>query len=82
MVPGVPLCLCLSVQVVVSSLVQALPGIGNVTLLVIIFWLIFAILGVSLFQGKFQTCSDPDIDVKVRISLIIVVRRTSFVGWG
>jgi hypothetical protein len=53
--------------VVVASLVQALPGIGNVTLLVVIFWLIFAILGVSLFQGKFQSCSDTSIDVKVSV---------------
>ncbi len=52
---------------VVASLVQALPGIGNVTLLVVIFWLIFAILGVSLFQGKFQSCSDTSIDVKVSV---------------
>ena len=43
-------------QVVVTALVKALPGIGNVTTLVSIFWLIFSILGVSLFKGKFRAC--------------------------
>ncbi len=39
------------------ALVKALPGIWNVTMLVSIFWLIFSILGVSLFKGKLQYCS-------------------------
>ena len=50
---------CVS-QVVVRSFVLALPGIWNVTMLVSIFWLIFSILGVSLFKGKLQKC-DTDI---------------------
>ena len=50
----------LSEQVVVLSLVKALPGIWNVTMLVSIFWLIFSILGVSLFKGKLQTCDTDD----------------------
>ena len=46
-----------------TSLVKALPGIWNVTMLVSIFWLIFSILGVSLFKGKLQTCdADPTLD--------------------
>ena len=39
---------------------KALPGIGNVTTLVSIFWLIFSILGVSLFKGKLHHCVCTD----------------------
>ncbi len=43
-------------QVVVLALARALPSIANVTLLSSMFWLIFSILGVSLFKGKFRAC--------------------------
>ena len=44
-------------QVVVNALVQAIPSIFNVLLVCIIFWLIFAIMGVQLFAGKFYRVS-------------------------
>ena len=53
------------VQVVVMSLVKAVPGIVNVMVLISIFWLIFAILGVSLFKGKLYSCSDSAVDALV-----------------
>ena len=31
---------------------------GNVTIVVLLFFLIFAILGVQLFCGKFYSCND------------------------
>lgn len=40
-------------QVVVNALVQAIPSIFNVLLVCLIFWLIFAIMGVQLFAGKY-----------------------------
>ena len=49
-----------------SALVKAIPGIWNVFLLLCIFWLIFSILGVSLFKGKNQSCDiDPTLDKDV-----------------
>ena len=42
-----------------SALVQAIPSIFNVLLVCLIFWLIFAIMGVQLFVGKFAYCEDP-----------------------
>jgi hypothetical protein len=39
--------------VVVNALVQAIPSIFNVLLVCLIFWLIFAIMGVQLFAGKY-----------------------------
>ena len=40
-------------QVVVNALVQAIPSIFNVLLVCLIFWLIFAIMGVQMFSGKY-----------------------------
>src|SRR5262245_52541659 len=49
--------LLLSHQVVVFSLFRALPSIWNVSMFISIFYLIFSILAVSLFKGRFQGCS-------------------------
>ncbi|OXA50295.1 Sodium channel protein para [Folsomia candida] len=46
-------------RIVVNALVQAIPSIFNVLLVCLIFWLIFAIMGVQLFSGKFHKCIDP-----------------------
>ncbi|XP_018330937.1 sodium channel protein para isoform X3 [Agrilus planipennis] len=45
-------------RVVVNALVQAIPSIFNVLLVCLIFWLIFAIMGVQLFAGKYFKCID------------------------
>ncbi|RXG73582.1 Sodium channel protein para [Armadillidium vulgare] len=47
-------------RVVVNALVQAIPSIFNVLLVCLIFWLIFAIMGVQLFNGKFHKCMCPE----------------------
>ncbi|XP_034045743.1 LOW QUALITY PROTEIN: sodium channel protein type 4 subunit alpha B [Thalassophryne amazonica] len=43
-------------RVVVNALVGAIPSIFNVLLVCLIFWLIFSIMGVNLFAGKFYSC--------------------------
>uniref|UniRef100_A0AAZ1XZH5 Sodium channel protein n=1 Tax=Oreochromis aureus TaxID=47969 RepID=A0AAZ1XZH5_OREAU len=43
-------------KVVVNALVGAVPSIFNVLLVCLIFWLIFSIMGVNLFAGKFYYC--------------------------
>ena len=40
-------------KVVIAALIGALPSIANVMAVCIIFWLIFAIMGVQLFAGKY-----------------------------
>jgi hypothetical protein len=45
-------------RVVVDALMKAIPSIMNVFLVCVIFWLIFSILGVNLFGGKFSRCVD------------------------
>ena len=57
---------CANEQTVVTALMRAIPGIWNVFLLLCLFWLIFSILGVSLFKGKNQWCDmDPTLDKDV-----------------
>ncbi|NWR53182.1 SCN5A protein, partial [Regulus satrapa] len=43
-------------RVVVNALLGAIPSIMNVLLVCLIFWLIFSIMGVNLFAGKFGKC--------------------------
>ena len=43
-------------QVVVNALIQAIPAIFNVLLVCLVFWLIFSIMGVNLFGGRFASC--------------------------
>ncbi|ESN93132.1 hypothetical protein HELRODRAFT_89291, partial [Helobdella robusta] len=45
-------------KVVVNALFQAIPAIFNVLLVCLVFWLIFGIMGVTLFAGKFDYCRD------------------------
>ncbi|XP_036598803.1 sodium channel protein type 9 subunit alpha-like [Trichosurus vulpecula] len=44
------------VRVVVNTLVRAIPSILRVLLVYLTFWLIFSIIGVNLFAGKFSMC--------------------------
>lgn len=43
---------------VVNALIQAIPAICNVLLVCLVFWLIFSIMGVNLFGGRFSACLD------------------------
>jgi len=47
-------------QIVVNALMNAIPAIINVLMVCMVFWLIFSILGVQLFKGKFYKCFDKD----------------------
>jgi hypothetical protein len=43
---------------VVNALMYAIPSIINVLLVCLVFWLIFSIMGVQFFGGKFFKCID------------------------
>lgn len=49
-------------QVVVNALLGAIPSIFNVLLVCLIFWLIFSIMGVNLFAGKYYRCVNRTTD--------------------
>ncbi|XP_063070137.1 sodium channel, voltage-gated, type I-like, alpha [Engraulis encrasicolus] len=45
-------------RVVVNALLGAIPSIFNVLLVCLIFWLIFSIMGVNFFAGKYHFCAN------------------------
>ncbi|KAG5676938.1 hypothetical protein PVAND_006734 [Polypedilum vanderplanki] len=47
-------------RIVVNALMYAIPSIFNVLLVCLVFWLIFSIMGVQFFGGKFFKCVDED----------------------
>merc|ERR1719412_1173916 len=57
-------------KVVVNALVGALPSIANVLAVCIIFWLIFAIIGVNLMMGQFQECVDGETYERFHIDVV------------
>lgn len=53
---------------VVNALLGAIPSIMNVLLVCLIFWLIFSIMGVNLFAGKFYYCINTTTSERFDIS--------------
>lgn len=47
-------------RIVVNALMYAIPSIFNVLLVCLVFWLIFSIMGVQFFGGKFFKCLDEE----------------------
>ncbi|KAM9305191.1 voltage-dependent T-type calcium channel subunit alpha-1H [Gastrophryne carolinensis] len=48
-------------KLVVETLISSLRPIGNIVLICCAFFIIFGILGVQLFKGKFYSCEGPDV---------------------
>ncbi|GAB1294812.1 Sodium channel protein [Apodemus speciosus] len=63
-------------RVVVDALVGAIPSIMNVLLVCLIFWLIFSIMGVNLFAGKFSRCVDTSNNPFSVVNLTIVTNQS------
>ena len=59
---------------VVNSLLSAIPEIGNVSLVCLVFWLIFSVIGVQFFGGRFYKCLD---DKGETLSHVIVADKMS-----
>ncbi|XP_017279978.2 sodium channel, voltage-gated, type I-like, alpha isoform X1 [Kryptolebias marmoratus] len=57
-------------RVVVNALMGAIPSIFNVLLVCLIFWLIFSIMGVNLFAGKFYSCMNTTTEKALDISVV------------
>ncbi|CAF4713197.1 unnamed protein product [Rotaria sp. Silwood1] len=56
------------IRVVVHALFSSIPSIFNVLLVCLVFWLIFSIMGVQLFGGKFYRCVYVGTHHRVNIS--------------
>lgn len=46
----------LKLKTIINSLIYSVPAIINVLIVCMIFWLIFSIIGVTLFKGRFYKC--------------------------
>lgn len=46
-----------AMKTIVTALLESVGSIANVAIVVIIVWLMFAILAMNLFGGKFYYCS-------------------------
>uniref|UniRef100_A0A8C8A1U2 Sodium channel protein n=1 Tax=Oryzias sinensis TaxID=183150 RepID=A0A8C8A1U2_9TELE len=60
----------LIVDVVVNALLGAIPSIMNVLLVCLIFWLIFSIMGVNLFAGKYYHCINTTTEEMFPIEIV------------
>ncbi|XP_069052645.1 sodium channel, voltage-gated, type I-like, alpha isoform X1 [Lepisosteus oculatus] len=57
-------------RVVVNALIGAIPSIMNVLLVCLIFWLIFSIMGVNLFAGKYYHCVNTTTDERFLVNVV------------
>ncbi|KAM8946294.1 sodium channel protein type 4 subunit alpha [Pelodytes ibericus] len=57
-------------RVVVNALLGAIPSIMNVLLVCLIFWLIFSIMGVNMFAGKYYKCINTTTSEMLPISVV------------
>jgi len=46
-------------KLVVTALLESVGGILNVTIFMLLVWLMFAILGINLMKGKLNYCNLP-----------------------
>jgi hypothetical protein len=51
---------------VVNSLLLSIPSLLNVMLIILLFLLVFGILGVQLFQGGIAWCNDKAEFIKIK----------------
>ncbi|CAI9606278.1 unnamed protein product [Staurois parvus] len=57
-------------HVVVNALIGAIPSIMNVLLVCLIFWLIFSIMGVNMFAGKYGYCLNVTHDEYFEVDVV------------
>ncbi|XP_035829755.1 sodium channel protein 1 brain [Aplysia californica] len=62
-------------KIVVNALMNAIPAIVNVLMVCMVFWLIFSIMGVQFFAGKFYKC--VNVTTGERISHVITPNRNA-----
>jgi hypothetical protein len=54
----------ISMKIVIKAMIESLAALLNVGVVLVLVWLMFAILGVSLFGGKFYSCSNPNLTTR------------------
>ena len=66
----------LGIKTVVNSLILSIPALMNVLLIVLLFLMVFGILGIQLFKGKLGNCNDLNED-----SDFPVTNKAECIGW-
>jgi len=64
------------IKTVVNSLILSIPALMNVLLIVLLFLMVFGILGIQLFKGKLGNCNDLKED-----SDFPVTNKAECIGW-
>jgi hypothetical protein len=54
-----------SLKITFATLVQSIPAMASLATVALLFFTIFAILGLELFGGKFGACMDPIYDMRI-----------------
>lgn len=57
-------------KLIVNALLSSLPSMTNVTIVCLLFLLIFAIMGVDSFKGTFGSCTLDDEDLLAKVDNI------------
>ena len=64
-------------KLIITSLFQAMPAVGNVFGVIFVLQIVFVILGMQLFSGTFATCNNPQIPHASCASITRRSRRAS-----
>ena len=57
-------------KVAVQSLINAVPGIGNVMVISLLFLMLFGILGTNFFKGKFRYCDKSNVPSHLQTKIV------------
>ena len=52
-------------KLIIGSLIQTIPSVVEVSAVVMVFHIVFAILGMQLFSGQFGSCTDEEITTRL-----------------
>jgi len=64
------------IKTVVNSLILSIPALMNVLLIVLLFLMVFGILGIQLFKGKLGNCNDLNEDSETPVT-----NKAECIGW-
>ena len=57
-------------KVAVKALAQAIPSIANVTIITLLFFVIFGIIAISFFKGKFFVCNTAGVNTATYLTVV------------
>lgn len=75
------------IKTVVNSLLESIPALLNVLLIVLLFLMVFGILGIQLFKGMLGSCNDSDPSIQWKkdcegwFKVEITDEKDDIIGW-